>query len=339
MISVIIPIYNTKPYLKRCIDSILNQTYHDLEVILVDDGSTDGSKDICLDYLKQDSRVVYYRLKNGGQGRARNYALDRCKGDWISFVDSDDWIENDMYESMLSRATMDDVDLVICGWTRYHGFQYREQPRPEGIQHYNNKELMKSYLQTPFVTSSMCNKLYRFKLWETVRFQELRAREDVAVLYKILAQSKGAVHIGESKYVQYVRYGSTEKSGFNINKINSVEIAHEMRNFVKYKYPDLYDYVALRPAQYCSSLMKEIVKSFQFNKENKGIYGSLYKQLFDELQIEYSAEVLQSYEYKKLKKITDRQLAFVLKSYLEGIREILIELLKKWYMFIRGNSK
>lgn len=113
-VSVIIPIYNAEKNLNQCIESILKQTLTDIEVVLIDDGSTDGSADICKKYVEQDSRVYYYYKENEGLAAARQDGMDRSSGEYIGFVDSDDWIESDMYEKMYNAAKSCDADVVLC---------------------------------------------------------------------------------------------------------------------------------------------------------------------------------------------------------------------------------
>lgn len=124
MISVIVPVYNTAPYLKHCIDSLLNQTYKDIEVFLVDDGSQDESGKICDEYAKKDSRVIVIHQINKGVSAARNAALERIKGDWVSFIDSDDWVELDAYEKLIESANKSDADLVVGNVYDVVGTQY-----------------------------------------------------------------------------------------------------------------------------------------------------------------------------------------------------------------------
>lgn len=114
MISVIVPVYNVKPYLEKCVDSIRNQTYQNLEIILIDDGSTDGSGALCEEYAKIDSRVVALHQKNAGQGAARNYGLEKAHGEWIGFVDADDWIDRNYYEKLVQAAETAGADMACC---------------------------------------------------------------------------------------------------------------------------------------------------------------------------------------------------------------------------------
>lgn len=331
MITVIVPIYNTEKYLKRCIDSIINQTYTNLEIILVDDGSTDNSSIICKEYEKNDNRIKYYKKKNEGQGQARNYGLERAKGDWISFVDSDDWIEKDMYKDMIEASKEYKSDLVICGWYRNHGFKQIEQPCPQKAQKYNNEELIKEYLAGNFITSSMCNKIYKKVLWDNIRFPSIRAREDAAILYQILAKSEHSIHIGKSKYIQYVRPGSTERQGFNKNKLEIINITKQTQKFIYEKYPNLYDYIALKPAKYCANLMQEILYSFKYNK-NKREYEMLYSYLKEELFLDYSNNIIHSSDYQELLYILKHQNLFKIKAYVIGIKIFIIDFIKNIYI-------
>ena len=151
LISIIVPVYNTSQYLPKCINSITNQTYKNLEIFLVDDGSTDGSLDICYDFEKQDSRIRVLTKVNGGQGSARNMALDIATGDYISFVDSDDYLGPDAYEKMLNAMKESNADLAVC----FLGIDVGNGPVHqkysfEGTRELSNEELkyLKSHLET-----------------------------------------------------------------------------------------------------------------------------------------------------------------------------------------------
>ena len=116
LISIIVPIYNSENYIKKCLDSILAQTYSNLEVILIDDGSTDNSYNICKDYQKKDNRIVLLQQKNAGVSRARNHGLEVAKGEYIGFVDSDDYIEPEMYEILLNSIIESNSKIAICNY-------------------------------------------------------------------------------------------------------------------------------------------------------------------------------------------------------------------------------
>ena len=119
-LSVIVPIYNSEKYLKKCIDSLVNQTYSDIEIILVNDGSTDNSESICYQYHQNDNRVKYIRKENGGPLSALRAGISACSGDYIGFVDSDDWIEPDMYERMMEKVLKNDSEIVVVGYRTFN---------------------------------------------------------------------------------------------------------------------------------------------------------------------------------------------------------------------------
>ena len=115
LISVIVPVYNTKAYLGKCIKTIIDQSYKNLEIILIDDGSTDGTSVMCDEWSQKDARIKVFHLQNGGVSKARNFALEQCHGEWVSFVDSDDWLALDMYEILLALADKFEADTACCG--------------------------------------------------------------------------------------------------------------------------------------------------------------------------------------------------------------------------------
>ena len=113
LVSIVVPVYNVEKYLKRCVDSIINQSYNNIEILLVDDGSTDSSGKICDDYLKKDSRIKVIHKQNGGLSDARNFGIDKSTGDYLSFIDSDDWIEKDMIMNLFNSIINEKSDISI----------------------------------------------------------------------------------------------------------------------------------------------------------------------------------------------------------------------------------
>ena len=164
MISIIVPVYNSEKYLDRCIQSILGQTHKDLELLLVDDGSTDSSGSICDRYAMEDARVRVFHKANGGASTARNLGLDEAQGDWIAFVDSDDWIDAEMYEEMLSAALRHSVDAVYCDMVME---DTDASKRLYYDNRYSDHQLMYDCLAPiNVVYLSMCNKLMSRKVFD-----------------------------------------------------------------------------------------------------------------------------------------------------------------------------
>lgn len=161
MISIVIPVYNSEQYLRQCVDSVLAQTYKNLDVILVDDGSTDSSPAICDEYAARDVRVRVIHQENGGIGAARNAGIKIAKGTYIGFVDSDDWIDPLMYEYMYEKITRTQSDIAICGYTyEYRNRSEVKQPVPAPAV-YQRTEALKMLFENKLVQGLSCDKLFR----------------------------------------------------------------------------------------------------------------------------------------------------------------------------------
>lgn len=182
LISVIIPVYKVENYLKQCLDSVCGQTYNNLEIILVDDGSPDDCGEICDEYAMKDSRVKVIHKKNGGLSSARNTALDIAMGDYISFVDSDDYLDLLFYEKLMTTALANDSQIVMCG--RYDVSQTGICPKffLDKNCTITKKEVMGLILADK-IGSQPWDKLYKKSLFENIRFPEGRVYEDIGTTY------------------------------------------------------------------------------------------------------------------------------------------------------------
>lgn len=208
-ISVIVPIYNVEPYLRDCLDSIRDQTHRDLEIILVDDGSPDGCAAICDEYAAADDRFKVIHKSNGGVASARNAGLDAATGEWIGFVDPDDYIEPDMYEYLLNHALEHRADLSVCGMRILVD---GKQANP-WIAHYDEvKVLDKEQAIEIYLDRNMhdgcVNKLYRRELWEGLRFPAYKIAEDLLAMWEIFQRANITVRLSDDKYVYCRRSGS-----------------------------------------------------------------------------------------------------------------------------------
>lgn len=182
MISVIVPIYNVECYLRQCIDSILCQTYRDLEIVLIDDGSLDKSGEICDEYAKRDNRIIVFHTENHGLSAARNLGLNEAKGDYIGFVDSDDWIEPDMYERLFQSLNETAADICNSGVKREYLKSGIDGKNCSGL-FYGPDAIQILILEQ--IESGVWNKLYKKKCWDNIRFPEGHNYEDIATLYKV----------------------------------------------------------------------------------------------------------------------------------------------------------
>ena len=236
MISVIVPVYNVEPYLHKCLDSIINQTYSDLEILVVDDGSTDRSGEICDEYVKQDERIQVFHTENKGLSAARNLGLGRATGDWVGFVDSDDWIEPDMYELLLKRAIETEADVVECSFCMVYPKQMIIKKKEE--LDITGDDCIRALLQEK-ISGVVWNKLWNRDCFIHQRFPVGRIYEDIATVYLILYNIKRISIISAIKYSYLVRDESLSRK-IDIENLIGYWRSHKERfDFLKCKYPDL----------------------------------------------------------------------------------------------------
>ena len=209
-ISVIVPVYNVEGYLARCVDSILGQTYENLEVILVDDGSRDGSGALCDAFAQQDHRVKVIHKPNGGLSSARNTGIDAAQGEYLAFVDSDDWLEPDAYAQMLERMKAYDVKLVCGGRYDVDGGTGEKTLGlcPEKEECIPAEEQVGRIFQWNGCDSSACDKLYHHSLLEGIRYPEGKVCEDVPTTYKIVLRAEKVVLWNQPVYNYFHRPNS-----------------------------------------------------------------------------------------------------------------------------------
>jgi glycosyltransferase involved in cell wall biosynthesis len=216
-LSIIVPVYNVEAYLPKCIDSILNQSFEDFELILINDGSTDKSSNICEYYREKDARVVFFQKENGGLSSARNIGLDYAKGEYVAFVDSDDWIDQSMYNSLILALEKNGCDIVICGHNivNFDG-SITSISKVKYDTLYSGLEATKLILGDILIFSFAWDKLYKRELFDGIRYPEGQIYEDTATTYKVFHKSTRVIQIEETFYF-YVRRKdslcySTEKS-------------------------------------------------------------------------------------------------------------------------------
>lgn len=281
LVSVIVPVYNTEKYLKKCVDSVRNQTYQNLEIWLVDDESTDSSGAICDEYSQKDNRIIVIHKDNAGQGVARNTALDKCTGEYIAFVDSDDWIESNFVENLVFEIEKANADICICGYCAYTGIRAAKVKHTRCVLD-NTYEIMKRTVSSTDITTMSCDKLYRRHLLDRIRYPAVRANEDAYFIYDVLQLCKRAVIIEDCLYNQLIRPGSTERSNFSEKNYALIGAAEKLMSIVKNSYPDLYAYVQFKAADDIYNLLYKVVYSGE-SVENEEHYTTLNECLIKEL--------------------------------------------------------
>ena len=217
MVSVIVAVYNIEKYIAKCIESIMNQTYRDLEIILVDDGSTDSSGRICEEYAEKDKRIKVIHKKNGGLGAARNTGIQYAQSELITFVDGDDWLDSTMYENMVELIQTQKADLVVCRLKQIYINHQVDRSTGEVTVFEKPLSMLIQCLEEDErfgIQHSACNKLYKRELLGEERFPEGKWYEDVVFSAKILSKVQKGVYVDKAFY-NYVceREGSIMNAG------------------------------------------------------------------------------------------------------------------------------
>lgn len=242
LISIIVPVYNAEKYLEKCVDSITSQTLHDVEIILVDDCSTDESGRLCDEYALKDSRIrVIHFDENRMQGEARNAGLNLASGDYIGFVDADDYIEPDTYESVYSVITSHSADICMFGIKVVYETGTVSFTNGIGrVSVFGRTSGLRSFLNNENIITDTCvNKLYSKKLFEEVRFKKGIIYEDNEITFRLLEKADKSVHSGLCKYNYIKRKNSTTQKAFRKENLSIIPINRERIECIKESYPDL----------------------------------------------------------------------------------------------------
>lgn len=239
LISVILPIYNVSQYLKRCIDSVMAQTYKNIEIILVDDGSTDDSGMICDEYAKLDSRIKVVHKKNGGLSSARNAGIDVAKGEYLTFIDSDDYVDEDYVEFLYKLICEYNVKMSIASHTVVYENGTVLKKETGERQCLDAHKVLERILYDEDIDLSAWAKMYHKSLFETIRFPVGRLFEDAATTYQFVYASEKVAIGSESKLYYMIRNNSISNIGFSRKKIDLITSTKEMSDFCIEKYPDL----------------------------------------------------------------------------------------------------
>lgn len=230
LISVIVPVYNVALYLRRCIESILRQTYSNFELILINDGSSDGSEEICNTYQSKDKRITVINQANQGVSSARNRGLQIARGQYICFVDSDDYIDKNYLEVLYGLATEYKVDLAIVDFEKVYenSLRPKDNNAPHVPDSLMNSQSLIINLYEKEIFMTVWGKIYSRKLIRDIYFRDFKIGEDVEFNYKVYKKVKKAVKSDRKLYKYFQRKGSTVHSPFSMKKYDQVLLFHEL---------------------------------------------------------------------------------------------------------------
>ena len=246
LISIIVPVYNVKEYLEKCVDSILNQTYKNIEIILINDGSTDGSKELCDEIAKKDDRIMVIHKENGGVSETRNIGIDKSKGEYISFVDSDDYITPDFCETLYKALKENNADIssVKFRMVRENGEKIYEPG--EDINSlsiietnvYEGNEIIKETLLMKSFKSYACTKLYKKELLQNNRFKVGTNYEDLLFNYEVMKKANILAYINKECYFYLKRRNSITATCSEKNLNDFIDIVIYKYNDLNHKIPE-----------------------------------------------------------------------------------------------------
>lgn len=262
-ISIIVPVYKVEKYLQKCVDSILNQTFKEFELILVNDGSTDRCIDICNKYSREDNRIKVIHKENGGLSSARNAGIEVAKGKYIAFVDSDDYINRNMYKILYENAIKTDADISMCNFKYVYEKDYvniNEDIKNDNYLIFNNIEALNQLYTSDNVQFVVAwNKLYKRNLFTHLRYDEGRIHEDEFIIHKLLYKNKKIVYTDLPLYYYFQRQGSITQCDFNLKKLDAVDAFKERVEFFRDKKLKHLEIIA--QLQYISLFFKSYYKA------------------------------------------------------------------------------
>lgn len=231
LITIVVPVYNVENYLDKCVESIVNQTYKNLEIILVDDGSTDSSGKKCDKWVEKDSRIKVIHKENGGLSDARNKGIDIATGKWIGFIDSDDYIDITMFEKLYNACVENNCKVSSCGFLREFEDASRNERWTTKEDMLLDRDGMMEYLYKAAVGWGAWNKLYDISLFDDVRYPFGKTREDEYTTYKIFDKIDKLYYICECLYFYYQRGDSITGVSFSIKNLDSLEALEQAMEY------------------------------------------------------------------------------------------------------------
>ncbi len=288
LISVIVPVYNVEQYLEKCVKSILKQDYINFELFLVDDGATDSSGEMCNQFAGEDTRIKVIHKQNGGLSDARNVAIDQMKGEYVVFIDSDDYVENNYLSILYGLIKEYDVEISICNfkYISESGILLNKAYNDGEILVLNQKEALKRLVIGRTINTSASMKMYKTSLFEGIRYPKGKLYEDIATTYKLFMKTDKLVYQNYSLYDYLCRTGSITKQGFTPKRLDAIENMLVMCEAIKEKYSELGDicdariysqYISTYSAALSGNADKTVINRL-YQEMNKIRYNKCFKK-------------------------------------------------------------
>ena len=286
MISVIIPVYNVEQYLEKCLDSILNQTYKNIEIILVNDGSIDKSGVICDEYSRKYNNIKVFHKENGGVSSARNLGITVAKGEYITFADPDDFLNKDMYKILYENAKNYNSDITICSVNEIRENVIATEDNTGKINKYSKKDAINGYFNDiyPFNHNYLWNKLFKRAMFDEIKLNEkITYQEDSEIMIKLLNLSENIIYVGIPLYNYDLRLGSLSSGNISKSKITAERAFYSIYEYTKENICEYKDKALLKYISLVFNIVIEIIKSGdQYNDDYINI-GYRIKEIYWQL--------------------------------------------------------
>lgn len=291
LISVIVPIYNVEKYLARCVDSIVNQTYKNLEIILVDDGSPDLCPQMCDDYAEKDSRIKAVHKKNGGLSDARNAGMAVATGEYISFIDSDDYVSDDFFECLLDVMNKENSDIAECSVVKFYEDNRFDEFNDDLLENtYDAQDAMSALIaENPF-HQHVWNKLYKTELVKDIPYAVGKLNEDEFWTYQVFGRASKVAKLNKTMYYYFQRSSSIMGVGYNMRRLDALEGKANRQKYIENNFPDLSTQAKIDLYGSCMFAYQSVLK-FMSGADKKKALGIIkgYKKIcnlsFDEINI------------------------------------------------------
>ncbi len=281
LISVIVPIYKAEQSLQKCVDSIRNQSYKNLEIILVDDGSPDRSGEMCDAFAQEDSRIRVFHKENGGQSTARNLGLSHITGQYVTFADSDDWIESGYYEKMMDLIRQSGAQIAACGICCDFPDGHFIVVDPgytldDPAVFFTKEDALREVTYAEKITNSPCDKLFAAEIFRNIRFPEQRAYEDFAIMVNLLEQAELVAYYSHPYYHYVMTDESVTRGSFSQRHFLEGDISRERVAHYEKNYPALASFAQAKHIELLLNIFFRSAGIPEFSGKRKALKKELY---------------------------------------------------------------
>ena len=269
LVSVIVPVYKVEQVVKNCIESILNQTFTNFELILVDDGSPDNSGRICDEYAQKDDRVIVIHKENGGLSDARNVGMEVATGEYVSFIDSDDYISLDFYETLLQAMIDNNSDIVECSVVKfYENGKFDEYSDDLKVANYETVDALGGLIDENPFRQHVWNKLYKSSVALDIPYAVGKLNEDEFWTYQVFGKANKVTKINKTMYYYFQRSGSIMGNGYNIKRLDALEGKMNRQAYIEKNFPTLITTAKIDFYSSCIFAYQSVLK-FMSGKDKK----------------------------------------------------------------------